>query len=94
VNLKLDSMGSVFVVMLLDGPPERILAEKTEAAIARIEGQWTVQFQAGRGAPPGITLPFLASLAKHMDPGVKYFSGTASYAKTIDAPADWFQVKR
>ncbi len=25
------------------------------------------------------------------DDGVKYFSGTATYTKTVDAPASWFK---
>lgn len=91
VPLNLDSMGSVFVVMLQDGPAARNVPEKTETAVGRVEGDWVVSFQPERGAPPSITLPFLSSLAEHKETGVKYFSGTASYAKTIDAPAEWFQ---
>ncbi len=91
VTLSLDSMGSVFVVMLRDGPPARTLDVPTETALSRIEGEWAVAFQSDRGAPASVTLPFLSSLAEHKDTGVKYFSGTASYGKTITAPAEWFQ---
>jgi hypothetical protein len=91
VPLSLDSMGSVFVVMLQDGPPAQTVPQKTETVVGRIEGEWTVVFQPEHGAPPSITLPFLSSLAEHKDPGVKYFSGTATYARTIDAPAEWFE---
>ena len=45
-----------------------------------------------RGAPPRVMLPFLASLAEQKDPSVKYFSGTAFYAKTVNALADWFEA--
>ena len=30
------------------------------------------------------------SWSDNADPGVKYFSGTATYTKTVDAPAGWF----
>jgi hypothetical protein len=50
-------------------------------------GPWTVAFQAGRGAPEQVLLPELQSLHLHADPGVKFFSGTAIYRKTIDVPA-------
>jgi hypothetical protein len=42
-----------------------------------------VQFPKGFGAPAEITLPSLISLHKHEDFGVKHFSGTATYVKTI-----------
>ena len=32
----------------------------------------------------------LTSWSDNADAGVKYFSGTATYTKTITAPADWF----
>jgi hypothetical protein len=48
-----------------------------------VEGPWQVDFQAGRGAPPSITLPALISLEKHADPGVRYFSGTATYKREV-----------
>jgi hypothetical protein len=48
-----------------------------------ISGPWQVSFPAGLGAPPEVTLPELISLHKHSEPGVKYFSGTATYSKQI-----------
>ena len=53
-----------------------------------IAGAWTVALQPGRGAPASITLPKLVSLSKHADPAVRHFSGTATYERTIDVPAD------
>jgi len=92
VSLNLDSMGSVFVAMLQNGPPSRNVPEKTEVTLGRVEGEWAVSFQKDRGAPPSVTLPFLSSLTEHKDPGVRYFSGTASYTKTITAPAEWLEA--
>jgi len=51
-----------------------------------IPGPWRVAFQAGRGAPASVTLPELISLDKHADPGVKYFSGTATYSRSLEVP--------
>jgi hypothetical protein len=48
-----------------------------------ISGPWQVSFPAGFGAPPEVTLPELISLHKHSEPGVKYFSGTATYSKQV-----------
>jgi hypothetical protein len=33
----------------------------------------------------------LASWTESSDPGVKFFSGTATYSKTVQAPAAWFR---
>lgn len=51
-----------------------------------IEGSWEVAFPPGWGAPERVTLPELLSWSDHPDPGVKYFSGTATYRKTITLP--------
>ena len=50
------------------------------------------RFQPGRGAPAKITLDELSSWSESGDAGVKYFSGTATYTKTIEAPAGWFKT--
>jgi hypothetical protein len=48
-----------------------------------ISGPWQVSFPPNLGAPPEVTLPELISLHQHSDPGVKHFSGTATYSKQI-----------
>jgi hypothetical protein len=52
-----------------------------------ISGPWQVSFPPNLGAPAQVTLPELISLHQHSDPGVKYFSGTATYSKQISIPA-------
>ena len=49
-----------------------------------VTGAWTVSFQQERGAPDG-ELPFdeLISWTGHPDEGIQYFSGTATYRKTV-----------
>lgn len=48
-----------------------------------IPGPWRVSFPAGTGAPPEVVLPKLLSLHRHPDPGVRYFSGTATYRNEV-----------
>lgn len=52
-----------------------------------ISGSWELSFPAKSGAPGKVTLDHLISWSEHSDPGVKYFSGTATYRKTFDIPA-------
>ena len=52
-----------------------------------ITGSWELSFPAGRGAPAQATFDRLISWPEHADAGIKYFSGTATYRKTIAIPA-------
>jgi hypothetical protein len=51
-----------------------------------LDGPWTVRFPEGWGAPPAVELPRLMSWSGHAAPGVRYFSGTATYEKTFVIP--------
>ncbi|TKK71860.1 glycoside hydrolase [Ilyomonas limi] len=65
----------------------------TEKELATVEGSWNVAFQPNRGAPGNATFDKLISYTDNTDAGIKYFSGIATYTKTIDAPASWFSNK-
>ena len=51
-----------------------------------VAGPWQVRFAPGRGAPEEITLDELISWSAHNDPGVKFFSGDATYTNTLTIP--------
>lgn len=92
VPLKLEPWGTVFVVFRKPATAtSRTLAAATETELATVEGPWHLSFQPDRGAPAAITLQKLSAWNDNSEPGVKYFSGTAAYSKTIDAPAQWFK---
>jgi hypothetical protein len=59
-----------------------------------VNGPWRVTFQPGRGAPAAIDLPALQSLHLHADAGVKYFSGTVTYTRRLDVPAEFLATDR
>ncbi len=54
-----------------------------------ITGPWDLRFPPNWGAPEHVTLDRLISWSEHPDTGVRYFSGTATYSKTIDVAADF-----
>ena len=54
-----------------------------------LDGPWTVRFPPDLGAPAEISMPSLASWSVNTNPGVRYFSGTASYARALDIPESW-----
>jgi hypothetical protein len=53
-----------------------------------IAGPWDLRFPPNWGAPERVTLDKLVSWSEHADPGVKYFSGTATYNKTVTVPRE------
>jgi hypothetical protein len=54
-----------------------------------VEGPWSVTFQKERGAPEGeVVFDALTSWPEREEFGIKYFSGTANYTKTINVSAD------
>ncbi|WP_146180263.1 glycosyl hydrolase [Opitutus sp. ER46] len=52
-------------------------------------GPWKVRFPAGRGAPAAIELPALQPLERHEQAGVRFFSGTMTYARRIRVAEEW-----
>jgi hypothetical protein len=88
VPLSLDPNESVFVVFRRPASSHDItLPAREEATIASISGPWDVRFSPNLGAPAEATFDNLASWSDNGDAGIKYFSGTALYRKTIDVPA-------
>jgi len=92
VPLHLEPWGTVFVVFRKPAKSSsRTLAKISDSAIATVEGPWDLSFQEDLGAPAKMTLDKLASWSDSADEGVKYFSGTGTYSKTIQAQPDWFK---
>jgi hypothetical protein len=93
VPLRLEPHEAVFVVFRKPAEgPSRTLPPQAETHLATITGAWDVAFPAERGAPAKIQLDALSSWSDHPDPGVKYFSGTGTYTKTIRAAEGWFKT--
>jgi hypothetical protein len=63
----------------------RVWHQNVQAAAVTtpIDGAWELSFPPKLGAPPTATLPALQSWTDNADPGIKFFSGTATYRKTI-----------
>lgn len=48
-----------------------------------LNGDWQVTFTKGWGAPDSAVFPKLSSWTNHTNPGIKYYSGIATYTKTF-----------
>jgi hypothetical protein len=92
VPLHLDPNEAVFVVFRkATTVASRTVPKAVETKLFTIEGAWDVAFQPNRGAPAKVTQPALASWHENSDAGVKYFSGTGVYTKSVEASAAWFK---
>lgn len=90
VPLDLAADDSVFVVFR---KPTQKTAFKLIApaitTVGNVESPWAVNFQPNRGAPESSQFDSLIAWNEHDNPGIKYFSGIASYHNTLDLPNDW-----
>ncbi len=92
VSLDLAEREAVFVILRNAAPVRGNTTSHTvERPLATIPGSWTLTFPPNWGAPANIKMTNLVSWTVVSDPGVKYFSGTATYSKNIRAPAEWFR---
>jgi len=94
VPLQLSPNDAVFVIFRKSARKSGFTAPKiTAKQLTVVDGAWKVSFQPDRGAPPEITMENLTMWNEYPDPGVKYFSGTGTYTKVIQAPSEWFGKK-
>lgn len=85
VSIPLGRFGSVFVVFRERTDESKVtLPESTEQVIERLEGPWEVAFQAERGAPASATFDELEDFSGNSEPGIRYFSGIATYTKEME----------
>ncbi len=96
VPLRLEPHGSVFVVFRKAATARRSTVAGANweefAPLQEITGPWELRFQPNRGAPEKITFDKLVDWSKHADPGVKHFSGTATYRTAFTWPPPQSQV--
>jgi hypothetical protein len=60
--------------------------------LTAIDGPWEVSFPPELGAPARARFDALHSWTDHADDGVRYFSGTATYSKTITIKRQWLKA--
>jgi hypothetical protein len=88
VTVPLDRFGSVFVVFREPTKAKSLIipAPKSQT-VAELSGPWKVDFQPNRGAPASATFDKLTDFRDNADPGIRYFSGIATYTKEVQLPA-------
>jgi hypothetical protein len=90
VPLKLEPYDAVFVVFRqATSESSRVIPDRVPEVVATVQGPWDVSFPPDHGAPAQAHFDALASWTTSSDAGVKYFSGTATYATKLTADKRW-----
>ncbi|QJW91251.1 glycoside hydrolase [Spirosoma taeanense] len=89
VPLHLEPADAVFVVFKNTTTQASYTApQRVTKELMTLDGPWNVSFQPNRGAPAQATFTQLASFTDNSNAGIKYFSGTATYTKRVNVPAN------
>jgi len=86
IPLRFDPYGSMFVVFTNEAPKTsaaNIVNYTDYAPVLTITGPWQVRFDPNWGAPEVVTFDKLISWTEHPEPGIKFYSGKATYGTTF-----------
>ncbi|HTY88072.1 MAG TPA: glycosyl hydrolase, partial [Candidatus Acidoferrum sp.] len=89
VPLDFTPCGSWFVIFREPASAHPATARNNAVPVApvqKISGPWTVRFDPKWGGPASVQFEQLVSWTDRPEPGVKYYSGTATYEKTFELP--------
>lgn len=89
VPLEFAPCGSWFVIFrepVAKHPATAKTNAKQSTPLAELAGPWTVKFDPKWGGPESAEFPSLVGWEKRPEPGIKFYSGTATYVKTFDLP--------
>lgn len=85
--LEFAPFGSIFVLFDKKIPETRKGKARTNEEVltplTRVTGPWTVHFDPKWGGPASIQFPKLIDWTHSKENGIKYYSGTATYSKTL-----------
>jgi hypothetical protein len=59
--------------------------------LADIDGPWELTFPPNLGAPASVRFDALESWTENQNPGVRYFSGVATYTKSLQIRPEWLE---
>jgi hypothetical protein len=84
VTVPLDRFGSQFVVFRAPATQDgHVEPDAKWRTVTTLSGPWPVAFQSGRGAPPTARFSTLLDFRDVSDPGIRYFSGIATYTHDL-----------
>jgi (4-O-methyl)-D-glucuronate---lignin esterase len=92
VPLEFDDSQSMFIVFRRTVSETPLAATERNSpnlvTVTELAGPWTVRFDPTWGGPREVTFPKLEDWTKRLEPGIRYYSGTAYYDTKFDTPAN------
>jgi len=82
-----------YKIKTLSGKEKKVVVANVPEPVA-VAGPWELSFPPHWGAPDRINVDQLISWSDHPNDGVKYFSGTATYHKTLSVRAEMLGPNR
>ena len=92
VPLDFDPCGSWFVIFRESSakrPPSGARNVASFKPLSELTGSWTASFDPRWDGPESAEFDSLVDWTKRPEPGIKFYSGTAVYRKSFDAPASF-----
>jgi hypothetical protein len=89
VPLEFSPCGSCFVVFRESAARHPATASSNSLKLEprdELSGSWTVRFDPKWGGPESVQFDQLISWTERREPGIRYYSGTATYEKTFNLP--------
>jgi len=88
ITLNLDRFDSYFIVFRKPVPVDAGKSHKTNfpelKELTELSGPWKISFDPKWGGPDTVTFSKLVSWTDRPEEGIKYYSGNATYKKTVD----------
>jgi hypothetical protein len=94
IRLQLPANGSCFIIFNTRSRQLPDYPNSTGSSPVELKGPWSVSFPEKWGAPPSVEFNDLISWTDHPNDGVKYFSGTATYIKSLNISKEAIDQKR
>ena len=82
-TLDLGAEDALFVVIGKTPEIQVPVSQVRKVPLMTLEGPWDLSFESGMGAPPTVVFDHLMSYTESKDPGIRYYSGTVLYRKSI-----------
>lgn len=79
----------IYEIQTRMGRRKKVIVASLPEPLILNEG-WQVHFPPNWRTPEKVKFERLISWSQHPDPGVRYFSGTATYVREFDIPSNWF----
>ncbi len=91
VEASIEPFESYFIVLHKKSTSTQFKAPEVDLKeLQKLTGTWSINFPEKSGAPPSAIFDSLFSWHISPEGGIKYFSGTATYSKTLQAGENWF----